>query len=120
MDFKDFVTRHEDIKETERYYGKCSKQYEVHQKMDEIKKYLQNDSRSIFLGKQCAQEYICIQISYGIFDSWKIKTHWNLERTEIRKEKKSTYPNQSFEKLVDVVLDLVWKNGYEFIDVDKF
>lgn len=87
MDFKDFVTRHEDIKETERYYGKCSKQYEAHQKMDEIKKYLQNDSRSIFLGKQCAQEYICIQISYGIFDSWKIKTHWNLERTEIRKEK---------------------------------
>jgi len=38
MDFKDFVTRHEDIKETERCYGKCSKQYEAHQKMDEIKR----------------------------------------------------------------------------------
>lgn len=117
MDFREFITRHEDIKETESYYGKFSRQYEAHQKMDEIIKYLQK--QSILLGKQCAQEFITVHFIYGRIESCKIKKHWNLEKTEVKKRKETTYPGIDFNKLADEAFDLVWKNGYKIIDVDK-
>lgn len=115
MNFNDFVTRHEAIEETESYYGKFSMQYKAHQKMDEIKNILQKGS--ILLGKQCAREFISIHVLYGRIESHKIKIHWNLEKTEKRKRKETIYPGLDFDKLADEVFELVWKNGYEIIEV---
>lgn len=113
MDFKDFMTRHEDIKETERLYGKMSDQYKAHQKMDEIKAILKE--KSILLGKQCAQEFISVQFIYGQICGYKIKNHWNQERTEIKKRKEQIYPSVTLNKLADEVFELVWAGGYEII-----
>jgi len=61
-----------------------------------------------------------VHFIYGWIESCKIKKHWNLERTEVKKRKETTYPGIDLNKLADEVFDLVWKNGYKFIDVDKF
>ncbi|WP_373261904.1 hypothetical protein [Hungatella hathewayi] len=113
MDFKDFITRHKDIKETERIYGKMSDQYKGHQKMNEIKTILQK--KSILLGKQCKQEFISVQFIYGQICSYKIKNHWNPEKTEIKKRKEQVYQSMTLNKLADEVFELVWTDGYEII-----
>lgn len=117
MDFREFITRHDDIKETERYYGRSSEQYKAHEKMNAIKKHLQKGS--ILLEKQCAQEFISISYLCYATQGYKVKKHWNVEKTVVKKRTEVVYPGISLNKLADEAFDLVWKNGYEIIDVDK-
>jgi hypothetical protein len=113
----DFITRGDrDLKHTEIFYGKKSDQYALHSLLLDAENTLKTTG-FLVLGKQCKQEYITITfyIMSHINDGTikKVKTHWNKEKTEIRKVKEKVL-NKSISSLVDNdVYDLILNNGYK-------
>lgn len=98
----DFFTRFsDDIDHTASSYRTKSDQYELHKMLLNAKDQLKKTGK-LRLEKQCAQEYLVIEISvYMGADALLVrKEHWNVDRTNLRK-KKLTEIKRSIDNFVD-------------------
>ena len=115
----DFITRGDrSLEHTELYYEKKSDQYAIRSLLLDAKNKLKMTG-SLRLGKMCKQEYILITYYVKIFDKntvgSMIKSHWNTEKTELKKMKEREV-NKSISSLVDdEVHDLILNGKYEIL-----
>lgn len=116
----DFITKSDkNIHQTEILYGKKSDQFKLHNLLLNAENKLKTTGHLI-LGRQCKQEYITVTFyimshtNSGTIK--KVKTHWNKEKTEVRKNKESVL-NKSISSLVDNdVYNLILNDGYKLED----
>ena len=115
----DFITRGDrNLEHTELFYGKKSDQYALHSLLLDAENKLRMTG-SLRLGKMCKQEYILITYYIKAFDKDSvgsmIKSHWNTNKTELKK-KKEREVNKSISSVIDNdVYDLILNGKYEIL-----
>lgn len=115
----DFITRGDrNLEHTELFYGKKSDQYALHSLLLDAENKLKMTG-SLRLGKMCKQEYILITYYIKAFDKNSvgsmIKSHWNIDKTELKK-KKEREVNKSISSVIDNdVYDLILNGKYEIL-----
>lgn len=117
----DFITKGDkDLKHTEMFYGKHSDQYALHKVLLDAENTLKTTGY-LKLGKQCKEEYITI--TYRLLLHFKAdnaisktKTHWNKEKTEIRKTKENVLDKSISSLINDEVYDLILNGKYKVLE----
>lgn len=113
----DFYTKSSNnLEDTATAYGTKSDQYELHKILLNAKDQLKKTGK-LQLEKQCAQEYLVIEISvYMGADALLVrKEHWNVDHTNLRK-KELTEIKKSIDNFVNNDLyDLITDGKYKIL-----
>ena len=112
----DFITRGDrDLEHTELLYGRKSDQCVLHSILLNAEKEMKGNN-GLRLGKQCKKEYIVITfVCDGNIVMFKHKTHWDIDKTSIKKQKTWSI-NKNISNVVDNdVYDLILNGNYKIL-----
>lgn len=114
----DFITRKQSLEDTERLYGKQSKQYALHIELAKAEHMLES-SKILALSKKCKKEYIVIRFHVDSCSNkveFQIKSYYKLDNLVLR-DKKVKSLNRSIRDLVYIdVYNLIVNEEYEIMD----